>query len=364
MGFGDKSLKKLFFVNIFALTGILLFFFYSSLLFSAAEKSFFLFAGENLIVQQVSNFLLLWIFPMFSVLTGICAAKLLSDAEIKKYVLTVVKSLLIPFATGMIIFVPFQIFTGMRTAGSDMAFKTIPAYYQHLSAYFNNGGIIFLSNFWIFFYLAASCFILLFCRPLLAKFNLNDVNVHFILIFVSGFVFFLKPVFFFNNAADFLDVFLPFMYGAFLFQYENVQEKVKRNRHWLFACFLALFCFNVFLAFSERYGNALTRHVVSRALIWLGLLAGIAVFKRYFDKTSGFMKTVAECTVFNMYSALTLVIAVALVAMRFIANQYVLFFVVAIVAFLLSLLIRMLLGRFKTMQLLFGMRSELYNEII
>ena len=357
-------MKKPFWVNICAFTGILLFFFYSSLIFSDAEKSFFLFAGENHLIQQVSNILLLLIFPMLSVLTGICAAKLLYDANVKKFVLTVVKSLLIPFATGMILFVPFQIFIGMRTAGSDMVFKKLPAYYLHLSAYFNNGGIIFLSNFWIFFYLAASCFILLFCRPLLAKFNLNDVNIHFILIFVSGIVFFLKPVFFFNNAADFLDVFLPFMYGAFLFQYENVQERIKRNRHWLFACFLALLCFNVFLDYSARYGNALTRHVVSRALIWLGLLAGIAVFKRYFDKTNGFMKTVAECTVFNMYSALTLVIVAALVIMRFITNQYVLFFSVAIVAFLLSLLIRILLGRFKIMQLLFGMKSELYNEII
>ena len=357
-------MKKPFLVNIYALTGILLFFFYSSLLFSDAEKSFFLFAGENQLIQQVSNILLLCIFPMFSVLTGICAARLLYDATAKKYVLTVVKSLLIPFATGMILFVPFQIFIGMRTAGSDMAFKKLPVYYQNLSAYFNNGGIIFLSNFWIFFYLAASCFILLFCRPLLAKFNLKDVSVPFILVFVSGIVFFLKPVFFFNNAADFLDIFLPFMYGAFLFQYENVQEKIKRNRHWLFACFLALVCFNIFLDFSARYGNALVRHVVSRGLIWLGLLAGIAVFKRYFDKANGFVATCAQAAVFFMYSALTVVIVVALVAMKFVANQYVLFFVVAIVAFVLSLGIFMLLGRFKTMRLLFGMRSELYNEII
>lgn len=361
---------KHFMQSLCAFAGILLVLLFTAQVFCTNGESIFLFDTPTFIISRIYALLSPFLVPLVASITGIFSASLLKKHDTWwRFVALQAKALLVPFAVAVLILLPLQqlfniapISAAGASASTAGFFTQITQVFKALLDVFNLTSGIAASQLSLLLYFFVFALIALALTKFLEKIaHLHRETSHSkTTLLLCGIVFLFIPV---NAAAvpALAETFVAYIFGFFVLSQAVVQSYLLRNRHWICATWLSVLILYFFLD-SANLGTPIVQQIVFRLLTWLGIVGSITVCSRYFNGESKAAAYLAGAFFPFFYFSQTITLFAAVAVNQFMHDTHGAFVLVCGFSILLITALYELLRRFAVMRVLFGIKSELYNE--
>lgn len=282
--------RKHYIDNLRNFTILLLFPVHTFMIWNDFGTRFYIWKGENRILSTLIVLVNPWFMPLLFVLAGMSARYSLKRRTKKEFVIQRVYKLLVPFAGGMLLFVPFQALYARKyfdhyTGGLCEHWKY---FFTHMTDLTGYDGAFTPGHLWFILFL----FLLsLFAAVLTHFLPYEKAAVRIEGMSALGVVFLFIPVwmtYYLGNFGGFslgkdLSLFLA---GYYVLSNELVLKKLEKNGGWLVsACFIGTAA-SLVLYYRFSYYGDLWVNVIG----WISILAALLVGRKFFNKNTAFTK--------------------------------------------------------------------------
>ena len=255
--------------------------------------------GEFPEVQQYQDILMYivypWFMPLMFILAGISARYSLQNKTGKEWFRTRTRKLLVPGTIGLFVFHWMIGYFNAIPAGTVVGDLPMPVKYS-IYAVSGTGPLWFIQLLWLL------SLVLLLIRKADAKDKMWNRcgNCNIIVILLLGILFWLGEQTLVKNprpdsADGLLNLYKPvfylisFLLGYFVFSHDEVQEKLRDKWIELMACALSWGVVLIIMTWGENNTAPLyLMHWSTNLFAWLAILAMLACFKAWGDRTSPF----------------------------------------------------------------------------
>lgn len=285
--------RKYFIDNLRILCILMLFPFHASMCFlSGGYYGFYVYGGEIPALQYIDLSVYPWWMSLLFALAGASTFFALKKRTAFEYAKERVLRLLVPFVSGLLIWIPIQSFI------ADVFYNDYQdGFFGHYSVFFTkwtdltgyDGGFT-PGHLWFILFLFMYSLVFLPLNIWYTKRNkkpeLSKIPVAALII--GGFVLLCAGGLVANvGGKGVLEFAICFLLGFFLFTDDNVIEKLKRNWILLGGLWLAMMIFRCVM-FNIGIDNELFWYLDFRALEWTGILGAVSVGARFLDFKNGF----------------------------------------------------------------------------
>jgi surface polysaccharide O-acyltransferase-like enzyme len=251
--------------------------------------------GENFYVKSkgiplITGFIEVaspWFMPLLFVIAGISTSYAFERRNAKEYIQERISKLLLPLTAGILLLVPLQTFYAERFHNGYKG-TYLAQYLQFftrdtdLTGY--TGGFT-PAHLWFILYLLI---ISLLALPIINKYKKSSRKIAVekltVLKMLPMFLIFLFMTPIFDISGKSIgEFFALFMLGYFVLSEDTIQERLEKNRWYLFASFLLLMVINMLLrhVWYSSYGKPYD--IFIRFLTWIGILSLIGMGKHYLN---------------------------------------------------------------------------------
>lgn len=277
-------MRKHYLDNLKSIMILLLFHVHTFMIWNNYGTKFYVWGGENRLLSSLIVLVNPWFMALLFVIAGMCAKYSLEIRSTKEFIKERFNKLLIPFVSGMLLFVPIQtlyarkFFFGYK--GSILEnYKYFFTHFTDLNGY---DGCFTLGHLWFILFL----FIISLLSLLIIKYlPYKEITSKFEKVNIIGVIFLFVPIwlmYYIGNFSGFSlgKYFILYLFGYYIFSNEKNTSKIIKNKKiiWGLFCLFQLMLVIVYYNFSY-YGDLLVNFVG-----WMGILSWIIIGELYLNK--------------------------------------------------------------------------------
>jgi len=276
-------MRKQYLDNIRIIAILLLFPYHTLMIWNNFGLKFYIWAGGNNILSSLLILVSAWLMPVLFVIAGISSRYSLEKRNMKQFIKERIEKLLIPFISGLILFIPFQTLYARKFFFNynGEILENLSYFFTHFSDLNGYDGMFTFGHLWFLLYLFVITLITLLITE---KLPFDKVNPKINKINIVGTVLLFIPIFVFYHIGNFDGqsigkYIVLYLLGYYLFSDDFIEKLVKYK-----GIILSLFGISqlllVVLYFKYSYYGDLLVNFVG----WLGILSCIIVGKLFLNQ--------------------------------------------------------------------------------
>lgn len=284
-------MRKYYIDNLRNLTILLLFPVHTCMIWNDFGSRFYIWAGENKTLSTLIVLINPWFMPLLFVLAGMSARYALEKRTVREFIGQRVRKLLLPFAAGMLLLVPFQTWYARKyfDGYQGSVLENLQYFFTHITDLSGYDGAFTPGHLWfiLFLFLIAMLSLLLFRFLPFEKAAAKTERIP-----AAGVLGLFIPIWLMYYLGNFGGFSLGknlalYLAGYYVLSSDTVMERLEKNRRWILAACIASTSASVFLYYNFSYYGDLWVNYVG----WNAILALLVLGKKYLDK----------CTKFTVY---------------------------------------------------------------
>ena len=301
-----------------------------------------------------------WMYLLFTI-AGISSYYALQRRSASAYAKERVSKLLLPLLVGLVIIIPVQAYI------ADIFYNNYSGgYFKHYGVFFTrftyltgqDGGFT-PGHLWFVLYLFAISMIMLpfmywFQRRTkksgTSKITVLQLLPMFLILLVCAPILEIGG----KSLAEFMAC---FALGYFLLSKNSVQERLEKSRIPLMSLFIITIAIRLILSTTE-YGDSILWAIEQRMITWFGILAILGMGRKHLNYSNRITDYFSRAAFPLYYFHQSILVTVGFFTLKLIKVEWLQFFLIMTVTFLLTLLTYEVLRRFKLPCFLFGMRYQ------
>lgn len=354
-------MRKDFIDNLRIMCILLLFPFHTFMIYNNWGEAFYI-HGESLQFVSIFNGAVYpWWMTLLFTLAGISSAYALKRRTAKKFLTERVKKLLIPLLTALLLIIPAQSYIAdcFHYHYSGNFFTHYLVFFTKLTDLSGYDGGFTPAHTWFLLYLFIISVVML---PLMnwytkreKKINCNKVNTLMLLPYFLV-ILLLTPLIELGGKS-LTESLACFAIGFFILCDDSVQERLEKNVLWLSLLFVLSIGLRFFIM-NQLGDDSLIFAIEQRIVTWFGILAFMAIGKKFFNKHNSVTKYLSGASFSLYYFHQTFVVIIGFFALQYIGNTVLQIVVIMVGAFLLSIACYELFRRFRLTSFLFGIKNK------
>jgi surface polysaccharide O-acyltransferase-like enzyme len=331
------------------------------MIYNSFGGKFYIWVKGSKILSSFILFANPWFMPLMFVLAGICTRFSLEKRSAKEYLKERIKKLLIPFAAGLIMIVPFQTFfarkyfynyNGNFIDNYKMFFSTLTDF----SGY--DGGFTPGHLWFILYLLIISVVSLLIKNIFIAKMKfikIEKLNVIYIILF---FMIILGMNYALNIGGGYsLGKYLSlFLLGHYLLSNDRIISKLEKNKITLFILYITSTVLLLYLYIRYNFISGILFDALFNFSGWMGVLSVLVIGKLYLN----FSNKIAMYFVKSSYPVYilhqTILVAIAYYTVKFTGTVFFQVIIIMFGSFVLTILCYEIVKRIPFVNVLFGIK--------
>lgn len=282
-------MRKHYLDNIRIIIILLLFPYHTFMIWNNFGTKFYIWVGNNSILSSLIVLVSSWIMPVLFVIAGMSARYSLEKRNIKEFTKERVKKILIPFISGLILFIPFQTLYARKFFFdyNGGIIDNLKYFFTHFSDLNGYDGMFTFGHLWFLLYL----FIIALITLLVIKkipFNkihtkMNKINIfEIILLFIPIFIAYHIGNFGGQSIGKYI---LLYLIGYYLFSDEFI-KKILNYKTIILSLFSISQIILVILYFKYDYYGDLFVNFVG----WFGILSCLIIGNLFLNKENKITK--------------------------------------------------------------------------
>lgn len=314
-------MRKHYIDNLRNLTILLLFPVHTFMIWNDFGFRFYIWEGENRLLSTLIVLINPWFMPLLFVLAGMSARYALEKRTVKEFVRQRVQKLLIPFAAGMLLLVPFQTlyarkyFDGYR----GTALENLQYFFTHITDFSGYDGAFTPGHLWfiLFLFLIAMVSLILFRFLPYEKAAAKTERIP-----AAGVLGLFVPVWLMYYLGNFGSFSLGknlvlYLTGYYVLSSDAVLERLEKNIRWLLAACIFSTSVSVLLYYYFSYYGDLWINYVG----WNVILVLLVLGKKFLNQPTKFTKYFnrASYPVYILHQSI--LVALAYYTVRFFDNM-------------------------------------------
>ncbi len=285
-----KGIRYHYIDNLRNLTILLLFPIHTFMIWNDFGSQFYIWQGENKILSTLIVLVNPWFMPLLFVLAGMSARYALGKRTNKEFVIQRVSKLLLPFVSGMILFVPFQTLYARKFFDhyEGSLLDNWKYFFTHLTDFTGYDGAFTVGHLWFILYL----FLISMVTLLLFRFvSYEKLAVSVEKMPVFGVLFLFIPIWLMYYLGNFGGFSLGknlalYLIGYYVLSNDFIIEKLEKNIKWLAAlCVIGTFMSGTLYFCFSYYGDLWVNFIG-----WITILVLLVVGKGFLDRRTGFTR--------------------------------------------------------------------------
>lgn len=265
---------------------ILLFPVHTLMIWNDYGQKFYIWCGDNRLLSSLIILINPWFMPILFVIAGMCAKYSLEKRTVKEFVYERVQKLLIPFISGLVLFVPFQtLFARKYFDGYDgTVIENIIYFFTHFTDLTGYDGGFTPGQLWFILFLFIISLVCLLITKLIPYNKIKDWNCKKNIYIIIAMFILVWGGYYVGNFGGFSlgKNLVLYLLGYYVLSNREVLNKLEKYWILLMSLFLASLFTLVILYYNySYYGDCLVNFVA-----WVGSCALIAIAMKYFNKSS------------------------------------------------------------------------------
>jgi hypothetical protein len=159
------------------------------------------------------------------------------------------------------------------------------------------------------------------------------------------------------GGKSFAEFMACFALGYFLLSKDAVQEKLEKKRLLLISLFIITTILRLIIS-RIGYGDSLLLGIEQRMITWFGILALLGMGRKHLNHSNQITDYFSRAAFPLYYFHQSILVAVGFFTLKLVKVEWLQFFLIMTVTFLLTILIYEVLRRFKLPCFLFGMKYQ------
>ena len=351
----ELVMRKRYLDNIRIIVILLLFPYHTFMIWNNFGTKFYVWGGNNNILSSLLILVSAWLMPILFVVAGISTRYSLEKRNTKEFIRERIKRILIPFISGLILLIPFQIlyarkfFFNYNGGGLD----NLCYFFTHFSDLNGYDGMFTLGHLWFLLYLF---FITLVTLLVIKKLPFNKVNSKINKVNIIGIILLFIPIFIFYHIGNFGGqsigkYMLLYLLGYYLFS-DDFIEKLVKYKTIILSLFSVSQILLVVLYFKYNYYGDLLVNFVG----WLGILSYIIIGKLFLNKenklTNYFKK--ASFSVYILHQ--TFLVIIGYYALMMVENIVLQICIILFGSFIVTILVYEIIKRIPILKKIIGVK--------
>lgn len=335
---------------------ILLFPVHTLMIWNDYGQKFYVWGGDNRLLSSLIILINPWFMPILFVIAGMCARYSLEKRTVKEFVHERVQKLLIPFISGLVLFVPFQtLFARKYFDGYDgTVIENIIYFFTHFTDLSGYDGAFTPGQLWFILFL----FIISLLGILIIKFlpyNKVQNKVCYMKIYiVIGMFILVWGGYYIGNFGGFSlgKNFVLYLLGYYVLSNREVLNKLEKYWILLMSLFLASLFTLVILYYNySYYGDCLVNFVA-----WVGSCALIAIAMKYLNKSSKILDyfNKASFPIYILHQSI--LVTVGYYVLLYVDGLFLQVVIIMVASFVLTLCLYEIIKRIPYVRFLIGIR--------
>lgn len=353
-------MRKYYIDNIRILCIFLLFPFHTAMIFNNFGESWYIHSQSEICASLFIIAVYPWWMSTLFALAGISTAYALKKRTAKQYVKERLYKLFIPLLSAIVLLIPVQTYL------ADKFFNNYKgSYFEHLSIYFTltdcsgYDGHFTPAHTWFMLYLFVISMVTL---PLMiwyknkkkkldgSKITMVKILPMFLIIWICTPILEIGG----KSVGEFAACFLL---GYFVLSEEEIQDRLEKYCIPLGIAWVLLICIRCGM-YQMGMADGTIWDVEKRILIWIGILAIVALGKRFLEFNNGFTKYFAPAAFPIYFFHQSIVVIVGYIIVRNVHGSLIQYVSIATISFVLTILMYEICRRIAITRFLFGIKKR------
>ena len=348
-------MRKYYLDNIRIIIILLLFPYHTFMIWNNFGAKFYVWGGNNNILSSLLVLVSAWFMPILFVVAGMSARYSLKKRNTKQFIRERIKSLFIPFISGLILLIPFQTLYARKFFFNydGGILNNLYYFFAHFSDLNGYDGMFTFGHLWFLLYLFVITLITLF---LIKKLSFNKVNSKINKVNIIGIIFLFIPIFIFYSFGNFGGqsigkYMLLYLFGYYLFS-DDFIEKLVKHKIIILALFGVSQILLVALYFKYNYYGDLLVNFVG----WLGILSYIIISKLFLNKENKLTNYLKKAS-FSIYILhQTFLVTISYYALMMIDNIVLQINIIIFGSLILTIMVYEIISRIPILKNIIGVR--------